>query len=98
MRPVLELGQALDGVVLHVRLGRAHVEFAGLDGVHVEHRSPGRLHGAADVVDLAILVDQPADRAARRVIHAGDPTGPDRHVLLLRLRGRCSQAQGAGSG
>ena len=83
---VLELAQALGGVVLHVGLREAQVELAGLDGVDVEHRAAGGLHRAADAVLGAVLVDQAADRAAGRVVDAGDAAGADGDELLLRER------------
>ncbi len=89
---VLELADALDGVELHVRLGEAEVELAGLDGVHVEHRTPGGFDRAADTVLGAVLVDQAADGAAGRVVHAGDAAGADGHEFLLR------HGRGAGNG
>ena len=83
-RLVLELPLALDRLVLHVRLRHAEVELAGLDGVDVEGRAAGRFHRAADAVLGAVLVDQPADRAAHRVVDAGDAAGADGDEFLLR--------------
>src|SRR5690606_23187954 len=80
---IRELPLAVIGVVLHVRLHHAEIEFAGANGVDVEHRAAGRFHRAADAVLLAGGVDQPADGTARGVVHAGDATGADRDELLL---------------
>ena len=83
---LLELAHALGGVELDVALGEAEVELAGLDGVDVEHRAAGRFDRAADAVLGAVLVDQAADRAAGRVVHAGDAAGADGDELLLGHR------------
>jgi hypothetical protein len=71
---------------MHVGLRDAHVELAALDRVDVEHRAAGRFDRAADAVLRAVLVDEPADRSARRVIDAGYAAGADRDESLLRLR------------
>src|SRR5688572_12446278 len=91
----LETLLALERVVLHVGLGHAEIELAGLDGVHVESGPAGRFDRTADAVRLAILVEQPADRAAGTIIDAGHTTGPNRHELLLRRCGAvCEQKRG----
>src|SRR5688572_30711088 len=83
----LEALLTLERVVLHVRLGHAEIELARLDGVDVESGPAGRFDRAADAVGLAILVEQPADRAARSVRDAGNTTGSNRYELLLRRHG-----------
>ena len=79
--------------------GSVIIEFAGLDGVDVEHRPAGGLHRAADAVFRAVLVDQAADGAAGGVVDARDATGADGHEFLLRLNGgqRGRQRQHGGS-
>src|SRR3546814_16898157 len=69
---VLELAGAVIGVVAHIGLHHAQVQFAGLDGVHVEHRTAGGFDRAADAVRGAVFIDQPADGVAGGVVHAGD--------------------------
>ena len=84
---VLVLAFALDRVELHVRLRHAEVEFPCLNGIDVEGRAAGGFHRAADAVLGAILVQQTANRAADRVIDAGDAAGSDRDEFLLRCTG-----------
>ncbi len=91
---ILERRVALHRVVLDVGLREAHVELAGADGVGVEHRGAGRLDRAADAVLGTVLVDEAADRAAGRVVDAGDATGADGDELLLRGGRRAESAAG----
>lgn len=75
---------AVIGVILPVRLGDAHVELAGADGVDVVDGTAGGLHRAAHAVFFAALVDETADGAARGVIDTGDAAGADGDEFLLR--------------
>ena len=77
------LALALERLVLDVALHDAHVELALADGVDVVDRAAGALDRAADAVILAVLVDQPADRAAGRVVDPGDAAGADGDELLV---------------
>src|SRR5690606_34587715 len=94
---VLEAVATVEGMVLDVRLDHAEVELARADAVQVEHRAFGALGRAADAVLGPSLSDQAADRAPRRVVHAGDSAGPDRdELLLLGLSGTAQEQSAAG--
>ena len=80
---VLELALALGGAELDVGLREPEIEFAGFDGVGVEHRPAGRLDRAAKAGFRPALVHQPADRSADGVIHAGHTAGADGDEFLL---------------
>ena len=86
----LELGLALGGVELNVGLRQPEIEFAGLDGVDVEHRAAGRFDRAAKAGFRPALVHQPADRAADRVVDAGHAAGADGDEFLLAAAGPAS--------
>lgn len=79
---LLERLVALESVVLHIGLCHAEVELALLDRVHVERRSAGGFDRTADAVRLPVLVQKPADGAARGIVDAGDAAGADRHEFL----------------
>ena len=51
------------------------VEVTNALGVDVVDGATGRFHGATKAVFLAVFVDQTANRAARRIVHARDTTG-----------------------
>ncbi len=84
-------------LILHVGLRHAEIELAGLDRVDVVDGAAGRLDRAAQAVLGAVLVDEPADGAADRVIDAGDAAGADGDELLLRSGGQwCGKHAGEG--
>src|SRR3546814_17952933 len=74
-------------MVFPVGLDDAELELALAQRVQIVDRTGGRLDGAADAVLLAVLVHQPADGAARRIIHPGDTACADAAEALFR-RGR----------
>ena len=94
---LLERAAAVVGLELDVGLRHAEIELAALDRVDVVDRAAGGFDRAANAGLGAVLVDEPADRAADGVVHAGDPAGADRDELLLR-GGRERQQGGAGQG
>jgi hypothetical protein len=75
---------ALQRVVLHIGLGHAEIQLALADRIHVIGRAAGRFDRAAEAVLLAVLVDEPADRAADGVVDARHAARADRDELLLR--------------
>ena len=80
---VLEFAGPVEGVILPVGLRDTEFKLAGTDGVDVVDRAARRLRRAADAVGLAVLVDQSADRAAGRIVHAGDAARADRDEPLF---------------
>jgi hypothetical protein len=92
---LFEISLAIIGVVLNVRLGDTEIEFAATDGVDVVDGGRGRFHRTADAVLASVLVHQAADRAADRIVDAGDAACADRdELLVLSKRSACTQRRG----
>src|SRR5690606_26665934 len=85
---IRKLLDAVDGIVLNVRLHYTDVELTLADGVDVEDGAARRFRRTADAVLGAGAVNVEADRAAGRVVDARDTTGADGHELLLGDRRR----------
>ncbi len=96
VRPLVgKLAGAVIGVILPVRLGNAHIELAGSDGVQVVNRTTGTFNRATDAVLLAGLVDQATDGATGRIINTGHAAGTDGDKLVMAgsftlLRNKCN--------
>jgi hypothetical protein len=85
---------AVQGVVLDVALHDPEVELALAHGVDVVHRAASALDRAPDAMRLPIEVDQTADGAAGRVVHAGDAAGADGDELLFLGGSEIAHEQG----
>ena len=58
---ILELAGSMIGVVLPIRLGDAHVEFASTNRVDVVDRATRAFDSAANTVGLAVFVHESAN-------------------------------------
>ena len=87
-----EFRGAMKGVVLPVGLDDAKLQLFGANCVEIVDRTAGRFSRAADAVFFAVLVHQPANRAAGWVIDAGYTAGADGHEFLLCCYCTCADA------
>ena len=90
-RLVLELVEALDGVVGGVALGQRHLHLAVADHVHVGDRARGGLGGDGPARHL--LAEQVGHRATQRIVDASCRSGRDRELGLRLGRARPGSCQ-----